>query len=48
MFDVRVAEIPDPRPGDTLELNGASYVVQGAPVRSDPDRLVWTLDTRPQ
>jgi hypothetical protein len=47
VFDVRVAEIPDPRLGDTLELDGASYVVQGEPVRSDPDRLIWTLDTRP-
>jgi hypothetical protein len=47
IFDVRVSEIADPRPGDTLELDGNSYVVQGEPVRSDPDRLVWTLDTRP-
>ena len=47
MFEVRASEVATPRPGDTLTIGGVAYVVQGAPERRDPDRLVWTLDTRP-
>ena len=46
VFDVRVSELPTPRPGDRLMLDGEAFVVQGEPVR-DAERLVWTLDTRP-
>ena len=28
-------------------LGPVIFVVQGEPERRDPDRLVWTLDTRP-
>jgi hypothetical protein len=45
-FDVRVAEVADPRPGDRLVINGEAFVVQGEPVR-DRERLVWTIDGRP-
>jgi hypothetical protein len=45
-FDVRVAEVAAPRSGDRLVINGATYIVQGEPVR-DRERLVWTIDTRP-
>jgi hypothetical protein len=45
-FDVRVAEVAEPRPGDRLDLGGETFVVQGEPVR-DRARLVWTLDVRP-
>jgi hypothetical protein len=45
-FDVRVAEVASPRPGDRLVLDGESFIVQGEPVR-DRERLVWTVDTRP-
>ena len=45
-FDVRASEIAAPRPGDRLVIDGATYIVQGEPVR-DRERLVWTLDTRP-
>ena len=45
-FDVRVAEVANPRPGDRLVLDGETFVVQGEPVR-DRERLVWTLDVRP-
>ena len=45
-FDVRVAEVPTPRPGDRLVLDGETFAVQGEPVR-DGERLVWTLDVRP-
>ena len=45
-FDVRVSEIAAPRPGERLIIDGATYIVQGEPVR-DRERLVWTIDTRP-
>jgi hypothetical protein len=45
-LDVRVNEVPSPRPGDTFEIEGEVYVIQGEPVR-DSERLIWTLDTRP-
>ena len=46
-FDVRVADVADPRPGDRIAIDGDTYLVQGEPVR-DRDRLVWTIDTRPE
>jgi len=46
LFDVRVSEVPSPRPGDTLEVDGETFVVQGESVR-DSERLIWTVDTRP-
>ncbi|MDX5369077.1 MAG: hypothetical protein LPL29_06840 [Alphaproteobacteria bacterium] len=45
-LDVRVAEVPAPRPGDRIEIEGEAYLVQGEPVR-DRERLVWTVDLRP-
>jgi hypothetical protein len=44
--DVRVGEVPGPRPGDRVEIAGETFVVQGEPLR-DRERLVWTLDLRP-
>ena len=44
--DLRVAEVPNPRPGDTLTLGQEVVTIQGEPVR-DRERLVWTLDLRP-
>lgn len=46
-FDVRASEIAAPRPGDRLVLDGNGYIVQGEPVR-DRERLVWTMDVRPE
>ena len=46
-FDVRVAEVASPRPGDRVVLEGDSFVVQGEPMR-DRERLIWTLDVRPE
>ena len=45
-FDLRVAEVANPRPGDRIVVAGEAFVVQGEPVR-DRERLVWTLDVRP-
>ena len=47
LFEVRASDVAAPQPGDRLTVDGADYVVQGEPERRDPDRLVWTLDTRP-
>ena len=46
MFDLRVSEVADPRPGDQLEVSGRSYILFGEPVR-DAERLVWTVSARP-
>jgi hypothetical protein len=45
-LDLRVVEVPNPRPGDRIEINGEAFLIQGEPVR-DRERLVWTLDLRP-
>ena len=46
LFDVRVSEVPTPRPGDTLIVDGVTYAIQGEPVR-DRERLVWTIEAYP-
>ena len=46
-LDLRTSEIQNPRPGDTIEIDGQTLVVQGEPVR-DPERLIWTLDVLSQ
>ena len=46
-LDLRIAEVPDPRPGDRIVVDGEAFVVQGEPMR-DRERLVWTLDLRPE
>jgi hypothetical protein len=45
-LDLRVAEVPSPRPGDRIEIDGEAFLIQGEPVR-DRERLVWTVDLRP-
>ena len=45
-IDLRVAEVPDPRPGDRIEIDGEAFIIQGEPIR-DRERLVWTVDLRP-
>ena len=44
--DLRVAEVPNPRPGDRIELDGEAFNIQGEPLR-DRERLVWTVNLRP-
>ena len=46
-FEVRASEVASPRPDDQLTVDSETFVVQGEPERRDPDRLVWSLDTRP-
>ena len=45
-IDLRMAEVPNPRPGDRIEIDGEGFLIQGEPVR-DRERLVWTLNLRP-
>jgi hypothetical protein len=47
IFEVRATEVANPRPDDQLTVAGETFVVQGEPERRDPDRLVWSVDTRP-
>ncbi len=46
MADVRVSDLPEPRPGDLIVIGADSFTIQGEPAR-DRERLVWTLDLRP-
>ncbi|WP_136646444.1 hypothetical protein [Tabrizicola sp. YIM 78059] len=46
VVDVRVADLPTPRPGDVIVIGADSHVIQGEPLR-DRERLIWTLDLRP-
>ena len=46
-IDLRVAEVQAPRPGDRIEIKGDAFLIQGEPVR-DRERLVWTVDLRPE
>jgi len=45
-IDLRVAEVPNPRPGNRIEIDGEAFLIQGEPVR-DRERLVWTVDLGP-
>ena len=45
-IDLRVAEVPNPCPGDRIEIDGDAFLIQSEPVR-DRERLVWTVDLRP-
>jgi hypothetical protein len=47
-FEVRASEVASPRPGDQLTAGGETFVIQGEPEQRDPDRLVWSLDMRPE
>jgi hypothetical protein len=46
VVDVRVSDLPDPRPGDLIVIGADSFTIQGEPIR-DRDRLIWSLDLRP-
>ncbi|MCX8999140.1 hypothetical protein NOF55_18710 [Rhizobiaceae bacterium BDR2-2] len=45
-IDLRVTEVPNPHPGDRIEIGSGAFLIQGEPVR-DRERLVWTVDLRP-
>lgn len=43
VFDIRVNEVAEPRPGDQVEIDGDLFAVQGEP-RRDTERLVWRIE----
>ena len=43
MMEVRIKDVVNPKAGDEIILDGATYHVQGAPVQ-DTHRLVWKLE----
>lgn len=45
MIDVRVSDVSDLASGDTFDIDGEVFVVQGAP-RRDEDRLTWRAEAR--
>lgn len=47
MIDVRVSEVAAPAEGDTIQAEGTVYIIQGEPI-ADAERLVWTIEVRPQ
>ena len=47
LYEVRVSEVSQPRPGDRLSFDGIDYVLQGEPQCRDVHRLAWTLDVAP-
>ena len=47
LFDVQTADVAQPMVGDRLTLEGVSHIVQSEPT-ADRDRLIWTLNTRPE
>ncbi len=46
MVDVRLSDLPDPRPGDLIVIGTDSLTIQAEPIR-DRERLIWALDLRP-
>jgi hypothetical protein len=44
--DVRMSDLPDPRPGDLIVIGADSFTIQGEPIR-DRERLIRTLEPRP-
>jgi len=47
LFDVQSREVPNPMIDDRLTVDGVTYLVQSEPT-ADRDRLIWTLNTRPE
>jgi len=45
-LDLRKSEVAAPAEGDTIELDGEDFFVQGTPLL-DGEGLVWTLEARP-
>lgn len=43
----RVAEISDLEAGDSFEIDGDTFIVQGEPMR-DGEGLIWNAEVRPQ
>ena len=42
-IDVRVMDIPNPRPQEQILIGDETFLIQGEP-RRDRERLVWTIE----
>jgi hypothetical protein len=45
-IDVRVVDIPEPRPQEPILIGEETFLIQGEP-RRDRERLIWTIDLSP-
>lgn len=45
-IDVRVADIPNPRPQEQILLGDETFLIEGEP-RRDRERLIWTMTLCP-
>ncbi|MEN8878033.1 MAG: hypothetical protein ABF338_12440 [Hyphomonas sp.] len=45
-FDVRVSELPAPRPDEQVLFGEETFLIQGEPIR-DRERLIWTIEATP-
>lgn len=45
-IDVRVVDIPDPRPQEQILIGEETFLIQGEP-RRDRERLIWTIELAP-
>ncbi|WP_375568394.1 hypothetical protein ABWH93_12350 [Seohaeicola saemankumensis] len=45
-FDVRVSDLPNPRPQEQILLRDETFLIQGEPLR-DRERLIWTIEAAP-
>jgi hypothetical protein len=45
-IDVRVVDIPNPRPQEQILIGDETFLIQGEP-RRDRERLIWTLELTP-
>jgi hypothetical protein len=45
-IDVRVVDIPMPRPQEQILIGDETFLIQGEP-RRDRERLIWTLELTP-
>ena len=46
LIDVRISEMPNPKPGDGISIGAENFTIQGEP-RRDRDRLIWTIELAP-
>lgn len=47
-FEVRVSDIPNPKSGETLMMDGIVYVLKAAPQLKDHEGHLWILDVYPE
>jgi DNA/RNA endonuclease YhcR with UshA esterase domain len=47
LIDIRTSDVNAPMEGDTIEINGVVSMIPSEPLR-DAERLIWTIEARPQ